>query len=237
MLNEDSIRAALKKRNIERGFLFLDSAESTNTMLKERTEPEGFFIAAAEQTAGRGRLQREFVSPKGGIYFSILTKNENLSFLPFVAVCAVCEAVFELTGISAVVKWVNDIFVGGRKLCGILVQSTHGTGFSIVGIGVNVNSALPDHLNAATLYGYGVDECELLAEIIFRFETLLKKDCKEVLEDYKKRLFILGREVEVIKVNERFIAQVVGLDEHGALIVERNGETECLISGDISLKI
>lgn len=127
-----------------------DSIDSTNTrckLLAEHGAPEGTFVVANCQTAGRGRQGRPFYSPKGaGIYFSLLLRPtfelEDVSLLTTYAACVTARAIEEIFGLQTQIKWVNDIFCNGHKVCGILTEAqfsaeSHAVTYVVVGIGVN----------------------------------------------------------------------------------------------------
>ena len=119
---------------------------STNRALKERAPslPAWHALIALEQTQGRGRLGRSFFSPAGtGLYMSVLLRPslapEDVPLITPAAAVAVCRALEELGSDRAQIKWVNDVYIGGRKVCGILTEAGPGLGYVVVGVGVNVS--------------------------------------------------------------------------------------------------
>ena len=305
-LSKAGIMAALSEIRINRigaALYVFDSVASTNAEAKRMAVVDGcrFAVVVADsQTTGRGRYSHAFYSPKGsGIYLSILVDPKwfsfrHPSFLTIYAAVAVSEAIQETTGISTQIKWVNDLYVNEKKVCGILTEA--GTDVEIgqlqwlvCGIGLNVyppEGGFPDNLpNAAALYpcpkNASMDDgdkkkkadaeiafagndtergsresrenrgnsrdldlmrrasrCEIAAAILRHFFQL-RLDQAEILEKYRSRCFLLGREVEVLDLNEQpvYTAKAVGLDEDGHLIVQKkDGSTEALSSGEVHVR-
>lgn len=238
--------------------IYLKEVDSTNRYAKELAAAEaseGTVILADRQSAGRGRLGRSFFSPEDkGIYMSIVLRPklelDRAVLITSMAAVAVAEAVETVSGISAQIKWVNDVFLNRKKVCGILTEagiSATGTlEYVVLGIGVNVGPMeFPEELKQiATSVS---NECgkEIAREILV--EEILKK--LEVwyptlwngsfLEESKKRSILLGKEVVVVDAGpegESYVAKAVDLDELGHLIVERNGRKQILNSGEISIR-
>ncbi len=139
---------------IERDPVELDEIDSTNRYLKDlciQGAPDGTVVTAKRQSSGRGRFTRTFSSPEGGLYYSQLKKNfpggEDLVKITQLVATAVRRAVEESTGIAADIKWINDLYVNGRKVCGILCESISIGAETdiIIGIGINVNTSLDDY--------------------------------------------------------------------------------------------
>ena len=181
-----------------------DSVSSTNDVALQMADaPEGTVIVAGEQTAGKGRLGRKWSSPPGeGLYLSIILRPplpyNKLWQMAFVVSLAACEAIRRVSGLDARIKWPNDILVGGRKICGILIETRgHGDaetrGSAIVGIGINVNnqSFSPD-LNATSLaielsraISMADVENALLACLDARYTQFLADGFPPILEAWK----------------------------------------------------
>lgn len=234
------------------------SLESTNKTAKEMAvagAEHGTVIISDCQTMGRGRYSRSFFSSSGGLYMSIVLRPEVLRFENPTAVTAfaavsVCEAIERISKKVPKIKWVNDIFIDGKKVCGILTEAV--TDFEsgsldwiVLGIGINVcipAEDFPDDLqsSAASIYPDkkmpGVRN-RLTAEIINRilgFETLPKET--EIFEKYKKRLLIPEKKITVIQNQMKYKATVTGIDSIGRLIVKNeNGKIISLSSGEIHI--
>jgi BirA family biotin operon repressor/biotin-[acetyl-CoA-carboxylase] ligase len=158
-MNVERVRKELRTRLVGRSIIFRHVAASTNGLAKElasRGARDGTVVVAGAQTCGRGRLGSEWVSPAGGLWFSVVLRPgvepSDVIKLVFVAGLAVAKALCELCGLDVAVKWPNDVLVRGKKVCGILAEmSTRGRGvdYVVLGIGVNANfevSALPERL-------------------------------------------------------------------------------------------
>ncbi len=256
-LTAAGIGAALQYADVERIHVY-DEVDSTNTRLSRMAldgAPHGTVILAEQQTAGRGRMGRTFVSPPGsGIYLSILIRPETdlAGAVPVTsaAAVAVCEAVRELTGRDAGIKWVNDIYIGEKKICGILTEAAAsmeagGLYSVVIGIGVNFRAdpeAFPEEVKERVGWIYGKDDAavtrnELAAAIIDRalyYAEHLPE--KLFIEPYRKYSVIIGREIVCTRGNERFEATAVGIDEDGGLIVDTAEGRRILSSGEISVR-
>ena len=204
--------------------------------------PEGTVFLTDYQSGGRGRQGRSFYSPKGmGIYFSILTKPKNTSLNPFV------RAVKELYEISLSIKWVNDLFLDGKKLCGILAEGKIQTTweYCIMGIGLNLftpEGGYPEEIKdiATSLFGKykeyysDFDRNRLLATILYHYFTLL--DEKEVLPEYRENNLVLGRKVSFQNGKEEKEAVVKAITTQGELLLQLDsGEEKILLSGEVIL--
>lgn len=236
----------------------MTSVTSTNTLAREKAQAgaaEGYTIVASEQTQGRGRKGRSFFSPADtGIYMSLVLRperctGEKASRMTSMAAVAVSEAIEAVSGVEAGIKWVNDIFVGGKKVCGILTEAAIGleegyVEYAILGIGVNVlppKNDFPQELEpiAGTVFHEAESDCKnrLAAEILNRFMKYYSGS-RNYVEAYKQRSIALGREVQVITPNGQRKAKALDLDEECRLLVQyEDGTTEYLFSGEISIKL
>lgn len=237
------------------------SVESTNLEARERAaagEPEGLVIAAESQTSGRGRGGKPFFSPDGsGLYFSILLRPDcrlsDCGLLTAAAAVAVTEAIEAVSGKEAKIKWVNDILIGGKKVCGILTEaSTVGGGarldYAVVGIGINVfepEGGYPAEISetASSVFngarGQGVIRAELAAFVLNNFFEYYKNlDKKVFLTAYKERSAVIGKEIRVIGASGSRAARAVDIDGDCRLVVRYGDGTEgVLSSGEISFRL
>ena len=227
-----------------------DEIDSTNTEAK-RMASDGFrgdaLLVAYSQTAGRGRMGRSFYSPAGtGAYFSILhTLNSPLCdavAITSAASVAVMRAIRDLTGIQTEIKWVNDLYYNGKKICGILTEavsageSTH----VIIGIGINLNTAdFPPELTAiAGSLNAQMDASALIAKIYCQIAFYLHSPSnREWLADYRAHSMVLGRCVAWTDADGTHTGIAESIDEDGAILV-RNEKNELirLHTGEISLR-
>lgn len=236
------------------------SLTSTNTVMKERytDRPHGFVLLAEEQTGGRGRLGRSFASPAGtGIYLTILLRPtlplSHIQFVTIAAAVAVAEAIEQTAGFAPQIKWVNDVLMDGRKLCGILTEaSIEGESGAVsavmVGIGINLrpNPAWPDDVRAVagalSQYGATPRRAALTAAVLGCFErsyALIEQGREAALLDrYRSRLCCIGQRVAVIAPTGTYPADCIGLDAAGHLLVRTDdGATRALATGEISIRL
>lgn len=226
----------------------LDTVTSTNDVLKEKAAagaPAGTVVVAKRQTAGRGRMGRSFLSPEGGIYMSILLRPagaavDALRFTAHAAV-AVALAVEKHTGRAAQIKWVNDIYQNGKKVCGILAEgkaNAHGLDYVVLGIGVNLQApkgGFPEDLRdiAGALFTDETFEKDAILRDIL--ENLSAKDA---YAEYTKRDMLFGKTVTVLRGGEVVCTAVANgiTEDFGLRIVTESGE-QVLHTGEVSIRI
>ena len=219
-------------------------------------------IVAEKQSAGRGRSGRTFVSPaKTGIYLTVIYAPEGgitdpAKITAFSAV-AVCRAVKKICGIQPSIKWINDIFYKGKKICGILTEGTTNfeTGIieaAVIGIGVNieenpaafgseVSKVAGGIFSAETNPSGKISRAQLAAQIAGETLQVLSEPAENVIKEYKALSFLIGHEVEVHTLIDSsqgiYRAKVIDIDQNAALVVElADGRKKTLISGEVSLK-
>ncbi len=226
--------------------IFLQSIPSTNTYAKENAFdlPMPSLIIADEQTAGRGRQGKKFFSPKdSGLYMTLVfPAPHNCELLTPAAAVAVCKALEKL-GAKPEIKWVNDIFIDGLKVCGILTEcfNCKENTYIALGVGINLTTAnFPDEL--FYIAGSVNTDCSktVLAEEITNsiLEYVYNQDNTDILCEYEKRLFIIGKKISYQKNNKVFSAEVKGINKNCNLIVIKDdGQIEILSSGEISIKL
>jgi len=251
----EAFQARLRTRYVGRRFLYHERLPSTQDAARQEAEGgalEGTTILADQQTAGRGRLGRQWVSPPGAnLYFSVVLRPaaEHLRTLGMIWPMAICQAVGEVTGLPARVKWPNDVLVGPRKLAGVLIDSEFSgdqVDYAIAGIGLNVNldmSANEEIRDIATSIsaelGREVAREEVMAALLHRFEQLYEaaRRGQPVHLGWKAHLDILGRPIRVRSGEgvEQGIAEDVEPD--GTLILRRpDGSHVRIEAGEVTLK-
>ena len=236
--------------------------DSTNTAAKQLAmdgAPAGTIVIADEQTKGKGRMGRTFFSPTTtGLYLSIILKPTfNISksiLITTAASVAVCRAIKNICNIDANIKWVNDIFIEGKKVCGILTEAV--TDFEsgqidsvILGIGVNCQApenGFPDELShiACALSDYMekgmvISRNQLAAEIINQVYSVLHDlTSKSFIKEYRERSIVVGKQIDVIKNGVALPGKALYIDADGALIVQfEKGAMKTLNSGEISIRL
>lgn len=225
-----------------------DTVDSTLNEAKRRYADgaeKRFLIVADSQTEGRGRRGRVFFSPKGsGLYLTLAMPVQSSmeaapSITAYAAVC-VCKAIETLTGRQAEIKWVNDVFLGGKKVCGILTEASTSLESGLIeavfiGIGVNVVPCeVPAELRE--IVGFLKPDAPIrnrLAALIAGGLLQYEKNRSDFLVDYRARSLTIGRRVRCAVGNETFMAEAVGVDSLGGLIVKTvTGEERTLYSGE-----
>ena len=231
---------------------------STNDVLRRLAAegaPEGTVSVAGMQTGGKGRLGRSFFSPKdSGLYLSILLRPEMSAFdavrITTAAAVAVSETVEKLSGRQAAIKWVNDVRIDGKKICGILTEASFslengGLEYAVVGIGVNAyepEGGFPDEIKdiaGAVFTGHGEDlRCRLAGGIISRFMDLYRDlSSDDMLNSYRSRLEWKGDRIRVIRGSDEFECTLIDVDDAYALRVRLDDGSEKLISsGEITIR-
>lgn len=230
---------------------------STNTVLKSRAaeSPEFSAIVAGCQTAGRGRIGRSFFSPAdSGVYLSILLRPDlqarDAVRITTAAAVAACRAIEECTEEVPSIKWVNDVFVRGRKVCGILTEGsvnleTGGLDWAVCGIGLNVyepEGGFPEELSsiAGAICRERSDDCrsKLAAAFLKAFAELYDNlDKPSFASEYRARCFLLGKPIRVLKPTGAVDAVALDVDsECGLLVRYDDGTTEVLQSGEVSVR-
>jgi BirA family biotin operon repressor/biotin-[acetyl-CoA-carboxylase] ligase len=203
----------------------LDSATSTNAVVAERAragEAAGLCVVAEEQSAGRGRLDRTWVSPpRAGLTFSVLLRpvTHQLGWLPLLGGLAVVRAVREQTGVDAVLKWPNDVLVGERKTAGLLAEAVEGA--VVLGVGLNVTTRqdeLPHAMaTSLALEGARTTDRDTLLRAVLRAMTFTEADRSA----YREVCSTLGRDVEVHLPGLHVVTgRAEDVDEEGRLVVD-----------------
>ena len=246
--------AALGVRDLPE-VIYFDTIPSTNTEAKSHQDSvKATLIIADSQTSGRGRLGRSFTSPAGcGLYMSLLLyPNLSLSdggYLTALAAVAVCSVIEEMTPLEPKIKWVNDIYIGEKKLCGILTEgsalpSSEKMKYAVVGIGLNVTRGVREGVESIATdieseCGMRLDRCELSARITEKILGLLEENNRnKVLGGYRKRCFLVGKRVKVLTSSDEYYATVLGVGDDFGLLVEReDGTKTSLITGEVTLKV
>ena len=228
-----------------------DVCDSTNLQAKEwlaAGNRGAALFASAKQTAGRGRLGRTFYSPEGsGVYFSLAYPLRcplgDVVGITCAAAVAVMRAIRKLSGKQTEIKWVNDLLLNGKKVCGILAEAVTGeNGTSvIVGIGVNLRPAtFPPELKAiAGSVGDSLTpRTELIAAVARELLPYLQDpDRRDWLEDYRARSCVIGREIFIVRGSETVEAKAVGIDDGGGLTVVSDRGAETLRTGEVTIRL
>lgn len=235
-----------------------EKMDSTNTQAKRLGEEDaenGTVVIAEQQTAGKGRRGKTWVSPLGNCYFTVLLRPDvhadRASMITLISALALAQAVEKVMDLETMIKWPNDVIANGKKLCGILTESSSDLeyiNYVVVGIGVNCNQTeFPEEIReiASSICletGRTVDRTWLLAEFFNCFEVcyetfLETEDLQGLVEDYNARLINRGKEVKIVEKEQETVLKAIGVDQHGGLIVEdAEGKRRSIISGEVSVR-
>ena len=259
LLTHEEIKVHLTTKYIGRSIIHFDSLDSTNTKAKELAilgEEDGTTIISEEQTKGRGRLGRQWSSPKfKGIWMSIILRPDidplNMSKLTLVAAAAVHEALMDFN-IKTSIKWPNDIILNGKKLCGILTEMSgelNQINHLIIGIGVNVNTSTSEFPNEIKDIATSLNSetgkiflrTKLTACILNHFERLyeefvLNDNLTSTIDISRKNSVFLGKDVQMYNRGVLVSAKAIDIDNNGLLLIEhKDGKIEKVISGEVSM--
>ncbi|SMC20049.1 BirA family transcriptional regulator, biotin operon repressor / biotin-[acetyl-CoA-carboxylase] ligase [Clostridium acidisoli DSM 12555] len=259
ILTYEEIKDQLETETIGRNVVHFDTVGSTNEKAKSLAlaAKHGTVVISEEQTGGKGRLGRNFVSPKNkGIWMSIILKPDvepmKVSLITQIGAAAVNNALLNM-GIESLIKWPNDIIINNKKVCGILTEMSCEltmVNYVVLGIGINVNvdsedfgedvSKVATSLKLETKRA--VDRKKLTGYILNNFERLYenyveKDDITESISICKNKSILIGKEIRVIKKGEAKKANALDIKTNGSLVVQyESGEIEELISGEVSIR-
>lgn len=235
-----------------------DELDSTNNYLKKlgsQGEKETQLVIALSQTDGRGRMGRSFYSPNGaGIYFSLLLhpkfSAEKSLFLTVMAAVSVAETVIKYNKNDVKIKWVNDVYIDGKKVCGILTEGSVNAekklNYVVVGIGINViapENGFPDEIKdiATAIFPGNTEEYikeKIVSDVVNRFFNIYNDVDNSYIQRYKEFSYLTGKEINIILGETTRPATVIDItDDCHLLVKNENGELEEISSGDVSVRV
>lgn len=252
------ISAELETVSLGREIVVLDEIDSTNNYAKKLASSgavHGTAIIADRQTSGRGRLGRSFVSPSGaGVYMSVILRPEmSIETAQLITSCAACAtacAVEELCESPVGIKWVNDLYMNGRKICGILTEAslsmeTKALDYAVIGIGINifsVENAFDEELKkiASSIEGETgkiISRNSLCAVLLNRLEEYLGRiEERSFLEEYRRREILTGNYITANAGGVTVTGKALGIDENAGLIIQLDdGSIKSFGSGEANL--
>jgi len=253
-LSPASIIGNLETHFVGQKVIYYPSLTSTMEVAKREAQlgaAEGTVIIADEQTAGRGRIKRAWLSPKGSIALSIILYPSvvNLPSFIMLASLAVVHSIEAVTGLRSQIKWPNDVLVNDRKVCGILIESSvRGkiVDYAIIGIGVNVNlklSDFPEILSTATSLsaelGRDVSRLRIIRRILLEVERLYLalQTGESIYEEWRDSLVTLGRRVRVKSGKTVYEGVAESVARDGSLLLRHsNGNLSKIVAGDATLR-
>jgi BirA family biotin operon repressor/biotin-[acetyl-CoA-carboxylase] ligase len=255
-LSEQEIKQNLLEQYKNFDIKIFDTLSSTNDFAKElinsNSFTDGTTIIANSQTGGRGRFARTFFSPEDtGVYFSTILKKslpiKYIFLITFISAIAVCRAITKLTNLNPQIKWINDIYLNDKKICGILVENicdfNNMQSKAIVsGIGINISTKkFPEDIQdkAGSIMCSNLSRNKLVAEILNNIFDLIKDIYnKKVIEEYKSLSLVLNKQITYTKDNKIYTATAIDINDNGNLIVkDENNNISALECEDISIKI
>lgn len=260
ILSAQGIRKYLRPDIAGSDITVLPVVSSTNALVREKAATgaaEGCMILANEQTSGRGRLRRNFFSPRDtGIYMSLLLRPDHYSAdqavrITTMAAVAMCEAIEAVSDEKAEIKWVNDIYVRGKKVCGILTEGSFNLEnglleYAVLGLGINLYrpaDGFPEEIDdiASYILQEQQDDAKnrIVSEFLNRFYFYYREtDRRNYVSQYQKRSFVVGKEVSLLSADKTRNAFVLGIDDQCRLLVRyADGTEDCYSSGEISIRI
>lgn len=259
ILLEDDIKSSLSTSWLGRTVKVMKTVDSTNLearRLAEAGASHGTLVTAEEQTAGKGRRGRSWVSVPGqGVWMSFVLRPdvelENSSMLTLIAALAVEKGIRDAAGVEGKIKWPNDVLVNGKKVCGILTELSaqmDELNYIVVGIGINANiDQFPEEVRdkATSLFletGEPADRIKLLSQVLDHFEQDYEtfketQDFSALMDEYNGYLAHFGQEIKVVRGNDEYICRSGGINRRGELIVEDSlGRTKEIFSGEVSIR-
>ena len=238
--------------------VILQETASTNTVCKElfASGIHSALVIALSQTGGKGRLGRNFYSPaETGIYMSLLLRPslnaQDTVALTTAAAVAVSKAIDEITGKTSLIKWVNDIYLYDKKVCGILCEAGLSPNkdtpdYVIVGIGININTPknnFPDDIKdkAGSLFEESKTSDDVKKQLILKivenfFEIYNALPLKNYMNYYRNKSLLQDKEVSFVKDGLEFSGKVIGITDNAGIIIKTKNETVTLCAGEVSLK-
>lgn len=226
----------------------IDSTNNECKRLLADSKQGTFLVVADRQTAGRGRQGKSFYSPAGtGVYFSLVirprTQLKNAVTATTAASVAVCKAIERLTDIKPQIKWVNDVYVNGAKVCGILTEAI--TNFEegivdsvVIGIGINISTKdFPDSVEMAGSLNVNINRSALVAEVVNEMMKIAYVDYSTFIDYYRTHSMVIGKRIRFTQNGEACEATAISIDETGGLTVRLDSAEEITLrSGEITVR-
>jgi len=246
------IKAGLKTSIIGKNIHYFKETESTNILARDMagSVDEGTVVIAESQTGGRGRMGRKWISPEGGIWLSVILKPKMQPLhAPRITLLAGVAAAKTIRGygLSAKIKWPNDVLINGKKVCGILTEigaEMDSIQYVVVGVGIDANvdtETFPEEFRDSSTslkneLGFDINRVEFVQRLLSELETLYMKFQKEgfssILEEWRNMSATIGEWVKITTQSRIMYGEVIGVDSEGALVLETSeGKLEKIVAG------
>lgn len=259
VMTAEEVKSRIHTKWMAQNCLYLDSIDSTNNYAKRIAEEgavDGTLVLADEQTGGKGRRGRTWETPKGvNIAMTLLLRPqirpEHASRLTLLMAMAVAQGIRDVTGLSAGIKWPNDVVVNGKKVCGILTEMSAEVdyiNYVVIGAGINVNQdSFPEEIQhiAGSLsveLGEKISRAALTASVMETLERiydvfLQTEDLSKLYKEYNEICVNRGHQIRVMEPGNEYTGETDGINENGELVVKKeNGETVCVYAGEVSVR-
>jgi BirA family biotin operon repressor/biotin-[acetyl-CoA-carboxylase] ligase len=209
---------------------------------------EGVVVVCEEMWGGRGRMGRRWSAGKGGLWFTVLLRPprlKNLHILSLAAGLSVARALKVLFSVEARVKWPNDVLIGEKKVCGVLVEARAEADkihHLLLGVGVNINNELPEELREAAtslrdVLGFNAPRAPLLREILLNidsyYNTITSGDVDKVVKEWREWSLTIGRAVRVLTIDRVLEGVAIDIDGDGSLLIDTGEGVEKVMVGDV----
>ena len=238
----------------------IDSTQSFALKLASRPHENGTIIVAKRQTHGRGRQDRKWISPDGGIWLSVLLKPNfevsQVSLFPMLASLALAITIEKTLKLEPKLKWPNDVTLGDKKVAGILVDASvesNQIDYLVIGVGINfkidstsitkIAKNSKNFYGATTLVGKKTNADPVvflqafLNELEKMYNKVIENDISEIKKGWKKRSSTVGKNVKISTPNGHVTGKAIGIDNDGALLVSSRGKTQRLLVGDVASQV
>jgi len=254
-LSEITIRENLDTRMVGSKVKYFPSLPSTMEVARKEAmsgAAGGTVIVSSEQTTGRGRFSRQWLSPPGSISLSIILRPDfaSLPLMIMLSAVAVARTIEEISGLKNQLKWPNDVLINGKKVCGILTESSlkdSRVDYVVIGIGINVNMRMAGYPGIAEIatslsdeLGYEVSILELLQRLLMQMDELYNRlpDGEPIFTEWRQRMTMLGKRVQVISGKDAFKGIAGDVERDGSLLLKLdNGSVQHVLAGDVSLRL
>ncbi len=254
IFSAETITEGLKTRFIGQRVLYYPSLTSTMEIARQAVGQgveEGTVVIADEQTAGKGRLKRTWLAPRGNIALSVIL-HPRISHLPsmiMLASLAVAHSIEDVTGLKTQIKWPNDILINGKKVCGILIENEflgNTLTAAIIGIGIDVNLRLADYPEIQSIatslsdeFGREVSRLNLIRSLLVEMERLYLtlSTGGSLFDEWRDSLVTLGKKVRVTGADTVYEGIAESVDRDGSLLLMgRDGKLTRIVAGDVTLR-